>query len=266
VDNTWDEMLKFRYKSVDISNFGPFGPNNILYLENGTCFVEGDHGRGKTTIAHALLGYPAPSPPNLSALGVNRHRPPNAEKILEGTDEHIEKFLLHCPEDYMKPHELLKLSFSKGLIKAEQIPTFANLVSDNLNQMLARKYSEFQLWFQVDANEQFKPEVFLRRGKNWVGTWAPAVEENTVLSLAIYHGIRKINHPAIDVPFVIDCIFGRLSLDVRDKVLDFLPSLSSQLIVLEQCSFFSLTGVKPDFIIEQDGSRDSPSRIVRPTA
>ena len=69
--------MKYRFKSLDISNIGPFGQNNVLDFKDGINVVGGQNFSGKTTLANALLG-------NIS----------NAPIQLLGTREATESFLL----------------------------------------------------------------------------------------------------------------------------------------------------------------------------
>lgn len=229
-------------KTIDLSSQGPFGGNQQLHLKNGVTLISGCNGRGKTTIALAVLedyeSWPSsrdePMPVNIRRSLI-LHDQKTVQKVCTYPSNRLVMELMDLP----------MLANRKG--------HFEKCTASNIGRMLMHKAKTPGSKFWGMANDLNNLKMTICDGDTLrlylYGTSIShlflAQAEMVVVSLALIAAVRRL--VSLEAPLIVDSTLGYLDATLAQPCFAFLHGIGQQVIILDNEPGLERLNVVPDY-------------------
>jgi hypothetical protein len=244
-----------RFREIELRDFPPLAATTKIPFRDGLTLIAADNGLGKTRIVEAMF-----TPDS------------NVRVTIEGLEfRSFPRSLLVADEDSY--NQLTRKVWGGGPVEMPgkvDREAVASGISRSLDTLLRQKIGKWNFeslaignpTFHVSLDENYRisissgePPKNMRRGFEAMG-------EQVVLHLALVDALRRNFLPDRDLPFVVDSFLGVLDVSLCHSAVDFVSSMSGQVVFLANWPFFNSIRRRPHYVIRQVPGTDR-SEIVK---
>lgn len=238
-----------RFRSIDISNCGPFGAEQTVCFPDGLTLLLGPNATGKTTIVDALYR-------DFNRLKHARSIEYDVEipRWLVFFDDNIPRLEAGLP---WKPLAFLMSANAKLFIRNEK---FGSMVLDYIRMLFGEYIGSRFIEAKVSVGCDGAIRISDSNGDN-LSHYFQTLGASRLLFLAINAATRKLLH--LDLPFVDDSQLAILDQPKLHHAYVLIGMMSQQIIILESCAVMESIGEEPHLkiVYDADAAKSTIARM-----